>query len=29
MKGGDDWHDVDEKEMRTFFSISLYMGMKK
>ena len=29
MTGGDDWHVVDEKEMRTFFAISLYMGMKK
>jgi hypothetical protein len=28
-KGGDEWYDMDEKELRTFLAISLYMGMKK
>jgi hypothetical protein len=28
-KGGVDWYDIDEKELRTFLAVSLYMGMKK
>jgi hypothetical protein len=28
-KGGDEWYNMDEKELRTFLAISLYMGMKK
>ena len=27
--GGDDWYDVDEKELKTFFVVSLYMGMEQ
>jgi hypothetical protein len=27
-KGGEEWYDVDEKELRTFLAVSLYMGMK-
>jgi hypothetical protein len=26
-KGGEDWYDVDEKELRTFMAVSFYMGM--
>jgi hypothetical protein len=28
-KGGDDWYDMQEKELRTFLAVSLYIGMKK
>jgi hypothetical protein len=28
-QGGEEWYDVDEKELRTFMAISLYMDMKK
>jgi hypothetical protein len=28
-RGGHNWYDMDEKELWTFFTVSLYMGMKK